>query len=75
MQSDEPETIERTLPLTPFIDGGWYWFDVVAGHRGTTLIEAEWLGLAEPAPGRAGQHRHHHLQPARLPARSGTHAG
>ena len=31
VQSDEPETIERTLPLTPFIDGGWYWFDVVAG--------------------------------------------
>ena len=48
--SDEPETIERTLPLTPFIDGGWYWFDIVAGPRGTTLIEAEWLGLAEPAP-------------------------
>ena len=48
--SDEPETIERTLPLTPFIDGGWYWFDIVAGPRGTTLIEAEWLGLAEPVP-------------------------
>ncbi len=47
--SDEPETIERTLPLTPFIDGGWYWFDIVAGPRGTTLIEAEWLGLADPA--------------------------
>ncbi|HUY51106.1 MAG TPA: glycosyltransferase [Streptosporangiaceae bacterium] len=48
--SDEPETIERTLPLAPFIDGGWYWFDIVAGPRGTTLIEAEWLALAEPAP-------------------------
>jgi galactofuranosylgalactofuranosylrhamnosyl-N-acetylglucosaminyl-diphospho-decaprenol beta-1,5/1,6-galactofuranosyltransferase len=50
VQSDEPETIERTLPLTPFIDGGWYWFDIVAGPQGTTLIEAEWRGLAEPAP-------------------------
>jgi galactofuranosylgalactofuranosylrhamnosyl-N-acetylglucosaminyl-diphospho-decaprenol beta-1,5/1,6-galactofuranosyltransferase len=50
VQSDEPETIERTLPLTPFIDGGWYWFDIVAGPRGSTLIEAEWLALAEPKP-------------------------
>jgi galactofuranosylgalactofuranosylrhamnosyl-N-acetylglucosaminyl-diphospho-decaprenol beta-1,5/1,6-galactofuranosyltransferase len=51
--SDEPETIERTLPLTPFIDGGWYWFDIVAGPAGTTLIEADWLALTEPsAPGR-----------------------
>jgi galactofuranosylgalactofuranosylrhamnosyl-N-acetylglucosaminyl-diphospho-decaprenol beta-1,5/1,6-galactofuranosyltransferase len=50
VQSDEPETIERTLPLTPFIDGGWYWFDIVAGPRGSTLIEAEWLGLAEARP-------------------------
>ncbi|HUZ35823.1 MAG TPA: glycosyltransferase [Streptosporangiaceae bacterium] len=48
--SDDPETIERTLPLAPFIDGGWYWFDIVAGPRGTTLIEAEWLALAQPAP-------------------------
>jgi len=50
VESDEPETIERALPLTPFIDGGWYWFDIVAGPRGTTLIEADWLALVEPAP-------------------------
>ncbi|HEV2451791.1 MAG TPA: glycosyltransferase [Streptosporangiaceae bacterium] len=54
--TDQPETIERTLSLTPFIDGGWYWFDIVAGPRGTTLVEAEWAakrerqGLAEPRP-------------------------
>jgi galactofuranosylgalactofuranosylrhamnosyl-N-acetylglucosaminyl-diphospho-decaprenol beta-1,5/1,6-galactofuranosyltransferase len=47
---DEPEWIERTLPLTRFIDGGWYWFDIVAGPRGTTLIEAEWAALTEPVP-------------------------
>ena len=54
IRSDEPVTIERTLPLTPFIDGGWYWFDVVAGPRGTTLIEAEWAAPAGAgwAPGR-----------------------
>jgi galactofuranosylgalactofuranosylrhamnosyl-N-acetylglucosaminyl-diphospho-decaprenol beta-1,5/1,6-galactofuranosyltransferase len=50
VESDDPETIERTLPLTPFIDGGWYWFDIVAGPRGTTLIEADWLALTDPAP-------------------------
>ncbi len=50
IESDEPETIERVLPLTPFIDGGWYWFDIVAGPRGTTLIEADWLGQAQPGP-------------------------
>jgi len=50
VESDDPETIERTLSLAPFIDGGWYWFDIVAGPRGTTLIEADWLAEAEPAP-------------------------
>jgi galactofuranosylgalactofuranosylrhamnosyl-N-acetylglucosaminyl-diphospho-decaprenol beta-1,5/1,6-galactofuranosyltransferase len=48
--SDEPETVERTLSLAPFIDGGWYWFDLVSGPRGTTLIEADWIALTEPAP-------------------------
>ena len=50
IESDYAETIERTLPLAPFIDGGWYWFDIVAGPRGTALIEADWLALAEPSP-------------------------
>ncbi len=50
VESDDPETIERTLPLAPFIDGGWYWFDIVAGPRGTTLIEADWGALVAPRP-------------------------
>jgi galactofuranosylgalactofuranosylrhamnosyl-N-acetylglucosaminyl-diphospho-decaprenol beta-1,5/1,6-galactofuranosyltransferase len=50
VHTDEPETIERTLTLTPFIDGGWYWFDIVAGAEGTTLIEAEWAVQAPPTP-------------------------
>jgi galactofuranosylgalactofuranosylrhamnosyl-N-acetylglucosaminyl-diphospho-decaprenol beta-1,5/1,6-galactofuranosyltransferase len=50
VESDDRETIERTLPLAPFIDGGWYWFDIVAGPRGTTLIDADWQALADPAP-------------------------
>jgi galactofuranosylgalactofuranosylrhamnosyl-N-acetylglucosaminyl-diphospho-decaprenol beta-1,5/1,6-galactofuranosyltransferase len=53
VQSDEPEAVERTLSLAPFIDGGWYWFDIVAGPRGTTLIEADWATLTERA--RAGR--------------------
>ncbi len=34
VESDQPEIVERTLPLAPFIDGGWYWFDVIAGPAG-----------------------------------------
>jgi galactofuranosylgalactofuranosylrhamnosyl-N-acetylglucosaminyl-diphospho-decaprenol beta-1,5/1,6-galactofuranosyltransferase len=53
VESGEPTTIQRTLPLTPFIDGGWYWFDIVSGPLGTTLIEADWLAATQPArPGR-----------------------
>ncbi|HEY2577721.1 MAG TPA: glycosyltransferase [Streptosporangiaceae bacterium] len=55
VETDQPETIERTLSLAPFIDGGWYWFDIVAGGRGTTLIEADWAALAGPAPADAGE--------------------
>jgi galactofuranosylgalactofuranosylrhamnosyl-N-acetylglucosaminyl-diphospho-decaprenol beta-1,5/1,6-galactofuranosyltransferase len=31
-----------TLPLKPFVDGGWYWYDVVAGDDGCTVEGAEW---------------------------------
>ena len=31
------------LPLKPFGDGGWYWFDVVAGRNGAVVEEATWL--------------------------------
>ena len=30
------------LPLKPFVDGGWYWYDVVAGDHGVTVDGAEW---------------------------------
>ncbi len=50
VDTDEPVSVERTLPLAPFIDGGWYWFDIVAGPQGTTVIKAEWAVPAEPAP-------------------------
>ncbi len=30
------------LPLKPFIDGGWYWFDLEGGDRELILEEAVW---------------------------------
>jgi galactofuranosylgalactofuranosylrhamnosyl-N-acetylglucosaminyl-diphospho-decaprenol beta-1,5/1,6-galactofuranosyltransferase len=50
VDADEPQTIRRSLPLSQFVDGGWYWFDIVAGEGGATLVEADW---AAPAPAAA----------------------
>ncbi len=36
------QTLEFDLPLKPFIDGGWYWFDIEAGDRPFTLHRGEW---------------------------------
>ncbi|MEO5853487.1 MAG: glycosyltransferase [Nocardioides sp.] len=30
------------LPLAPFVDGGWYWYDVVAGDEDAVVESAEW---------------------------------
>jgi len=30
------------LPLSTFADGGWYWFDVIAGDGGATVRSARW---------------------------------
>jgi galactofuranosylgalactofuranosylrhamnosyl-N-acetylglucosaminyl-diphospho-decaprenol beta-1,5/1,6-galactofuranosyltransferase len=32
-----------SLPLKSFGDGGWYWFDLVAGQEELHLVEADWL--------------------------------
>ena len=29
-------------PLKPFVDGGWYWYDVVAGDEDVVVRSAEW---------------------------------
>ena len=42
VDSDETQTVELELSLDPFIDGGWYWFDVEAGERPLVLEEAVW---------------------------------
>ncbi|RZL66647.1 MAG: glycosyltransferase family 2 protein, partial [Rhodococcus sp. (in: high G+C Gram-positive bacteria)] len=38
----ERETFSFDLTLTPFADGGWYWFDVTAGENDAVLEGAEW---------------------------------
>jgi len=30
------------LPLKPFVDGGWYWYDLVAGDEDVLVESAEW---------------------------------
>jgi galactofuranosylgalactofuranosylrhamnosyl-N-acetylglucosaminyl-diphospho-decaprenol beta-1,5/1,6-galactofuranosyltransferase len=36
-----------TLPLETFVDGGWYWFDIVAGPEDVTLHSAEWAARTD----------------------------
>ncbi len=36
------ETFAFDLTLTPFVDGGWYWYDVVAGDEDAVVESAEW---------------------------------
>lgn len=40
--SAEPASASFTLSLVPFVDGGWYWFDVVAGDEPATIEAATW---------------------------------
>jgi galactofuranosylgalactofuranosylrhamnosyl-N-acetylglucosaminyl-diphospho-decaprenol beta-1,5/1,6-galactofuranosyltransferase len=39
---EDPEEFTFELPLAPFGDGGWYWFDVVAGETAAVLEQATW---------------------------------
>jgi galactofuranosylgalactofuranosylrhamnosyl-N-acetylglucosaminyl-diphospho-decaprenol beta-1,5/1,6-galactofuranosyltransferase len=38
----EPRTLSFDLPLKPFIDGGWYWYDVEAGEREAVVLSGTW---------------------------------
>src|SRR4051812_6739223 len=42
--TDDSQTARFTFDLTlkPFIDGGWYWYDVVAGDDDVLVTSAEW---------------------------------
>jgi galactofuranosylgalactofuranosylrhamnosyl-N-acetylglucosaminyl-diphospho-decaprenol beta-1,5/1,6-galactofuranosyltransferase len=46
-------TLELELDLAPFIDGGWYWFDLTATDEDLTLVTAGWY--ATHAPEREGR--------------------
>ena len=39
---EEASTHEVVLPLEAFVDGGWLWFDLVAGSEALVLDRAEW---------------------------------
>src|SRR3954447_8988267 len=41
--------LEFELDLTPFEDGGWYWFDVTADDSAVTVHEASWSAAQAPA--------------------------
>lgn len=41
-KSFSDETVTFDLPITSFIDGGSYWFDIAAGKSDVTLVQAEW---------------------------------
>lgn len=40
--SEQPVPHSFDLSLQPFIDGGWYWFDVEAGEKEAVLVSGEW---------------------------------
>jgi galactofuranosylgalactofuranosylrhamnosyl-N-acetylglucosaminyl-diphospho-decaprenol beta-1,5/1,6-galactofuranosyltransferase len=49
--TDGPATVEFEIPLAPFEDGGWIWFDITTDSA-VTLHSAGWYA-PQPAPGKA----------------------
>lgn len=45
---DGPTTTEFDLPLTSFGDGGWYWFDLIAGDEDLILERGVWATSSTP---------------------------
>jgi galactofuranosylgalactofuranosylrhamnosyl-N-acetylglucosaminyl-diphospho-decaprenol beta-1,5/1,6-galactofuranosyltransferase len=41
-ETSGPSSVSFDLTLVPFVDGGWYWFDVVAGDEPAVIEEATW---------------------------------
>jgi galactofuranosylgalactofuranosylrhamnosyl-N-acetylglucosaminyl-diphospho-decaprenol beta-1,5/1,6-galactofuranosyltransferase len=48
--ASQPQDLSFRLPLNRFADGGWYWFDIVAGRSEATLERAEWRAVGVSAP-------------------------
>ncbi|MDR0989886.1 MAG: glycosyltransferase [Propionibacteriaceae bacterium] len=38
----QPQQVRFDLPLKTFADGGWYWFDVLAGDEPVVIESAQW---------------------------------
>jgi galactofuranosylgalactofuranosylrhamnosyl-N-acetylglucosaminyl-diphospho-decaprenol beta-1,5/1,6-galactofuranosyltransferase len=53
VEGDDLCTLDFELPLAPFGDGGWYWFDIVAGPHDAVLEAASWV--ADVPADRAGR--------------------
>ncbi|RFU21766.1 glycosyltransferase [Geodermatophilus marinus] len=47
--SGDDRALEFELDLTPFEDGGWYWFDVTADDAPVTVHRAAWWAPQAPA--------------------------
>ncbi|MDQ3463447.1 MAG: glycosyltransferase, partial [Actinomycetota bacterium] len=47
-EGEPTEMLEFELDLTPFEDGGWYWFDITAGDESVTLRRAGWYANTAP---------------------------
>jgi galactofuranosylgalactofuranosylrhamnosyl-N-acetylglucosaminyl-diphospho-decaprenol beta-1,5/1,6-galactofuranosyltransferase len=41
--ADGAQRLTFDLSLSSFADGGWYWFDIIAGDDGAVLEEAAWV--------------------------------
>lgn len=49
-----PSSVSFDLTLVPFVDGGWYWFDVVAGDEPAVIEEATWSAEVPADRGEVG---------------------
>ncbi|MFC9973729.1 glycosyltransferase [Spirillospora sp. NPDC127200] len=51
---DSAEVREETftLSLGPFVDGGWYWMDLLAGEQNLVLEQADWCTGSDVRQGR-----------------------
>lgn len=50
IEVDGSATNEFVLPFNSFLDGGWLWFDLIAGDEPFTLVQADWLALEGEEP-------------------------
>jgi galactofuranosylgalactofuranosylrhamnosyl-N-acetylglucosaminyl-diphospho-decaprenol beta-1,5/1,6-galactofuranosyltransferase len=48
LEGESEQMVELTLQ--PFGDGGWYWFDLVAGREELHLVEADWRVVDQGRP-------------------------